>query len=63
MEKNLAQYKKYIHQFIVQPIEKKLGLSGPSLSPEVQVREKENSIGKIEEKGEKIKDHPLNFSQ
>ncbi len=27
MEKNLVSYRKFVYQFIVQPIEKKLGLS------------------------------------
>ena len=35
MEKNLAMYKKLVCQFIVQPIEKKLGISN-SISPETR---------------------------
>jgi hypothetical protein len=31
MEKNLVMYKKYVCQFIVQPIEKKLGISNNSV--------------------------------
>lgn len=34
MERNLALYRKFVWQFIVQPIEKKLGISGTSKSPE-----------------------------
>jgi len=36
MEKNLACYMRYIVQYIVQPIEKKLGVSVQSLSPELK---------------------------
>lgn len=36
MEKNLAIYRKYILQHIVQPIEKKLGLTSNHMSPEVK---------------------------
>lgn len=63
MEKNLAMYKKLVCQFIVQPIEKKLGISN-SISPETRKLSPNNNEKqeKIKEAKE-VKDHPLNFSQ